>query len=404
MIFLAVLLSVLAVDPGTPPPSAAWRFVAPPPGDPFEHPPWRAISLSSAKPEDVVEKTAYRGRRRRYAQLRYGSPGSTRVTVVVDEVGPGEVNLYVDADRNRRIEDRDRVDGRGPVWRLPLTIAIAEEESTREIHREVVLRLGSTGRVLSVAAAGYLEGTVRLAGRDHAARRTDGDTDGSYTSPQDHLWVDLNDDGRWDPTTEQFLYAAILTIGPGRYAVRSDPAGTRLAFEPLEGTGTVRLTVRRPETRDHLAEIHAQLIGRDGSALNVNGSAEVTVPVGEYRISALSLVLSDPAGGPPWHFGFSEILRQPRRTWHKVEKGTVLDLDPLRGLELKAEIHEPPDERKPGLPVTILPRLITGDDLLINFGYRGAATAPGADYETTAHVKLCSSDGKILDATTSGFS
>jgi len=56
------------------------------------------------------------------------------------------------------------------------------------------------------------------------------------------------------------------------------------------------------------------------------------------------------------------------------------------------------------LPVTILPRLVTGDNLLINFGYRGAATAPGADHEATAHVTLCSDDGTILDATTSVFS
>jgi hypothetical protein len=73
-------------------------------------------------------------------------------------------------------------------------------------------------------------------------------------------------------------------------------------------------------------------------------------------------------------------------------------------LELKAEIHVPPDQRKPGLPVTVLPRLLTGDDLLIGFGYRGAATDPGDDHETTASVKLCSADGTILDATTSGFS
>ena len=162
MTFLAILLSALAVDPGAAPLLAAWRFVAPPPGDPFEHPPWRAISLSSTKPEDIVEKVVYHGRPR-YAQLCYGSPGSTRVTVVVDEVGPGEVNLYVDADRNRRIEARDRFAGLGRVWRLPLAMAIAEDKSTRQIPREVVLRLGSTGRVLSVAAAGYLEGTVRLA-------------------------------------------------------------------------------------------------------------------------------------------------------------------------------------------------------------------------------------------------
>ena len=47
MTFLPLLLSVLALDPAAATPSAAWRFVAPPLGDPFEHPPWRAISLSA---------------------------------------------------------------------------------------------------------------------------------------------------------------------------------------------------------------------------------------------------------------------------------------------------------------------------------------------------------------------
>ena len=91
--------------------SSGWRFVLPAPGDPFEHAPFRALVLAREKPEDLVEKVAYRGdpARRRYAQIRFGSPGSIRVTVVLDEVGPGEADLYVDADRNRRIDDRDRV-------------------------------------------------------------------------------------------------------------------------------------------------------------------------------------------------------------------------------------------------------------------------------------------------------
>ena len=100
-------------DPGPKPSSSSsgWRFVLPAPGDPFEHAPFRALVLGREKPEDLVEKAAYRGdpARRRYAQVRFGSAGSIRVTVVLDEVGPGEADLYVDADRNRRIDDRDRV-------------------------------------------------------------------------------------------------------------------------------------------------------------------------------------------------------------------------------------------------------------------------------------------------------
>jgi hypothetical protein len=409
MTLLPLLVAALALEPAGAPPAAAWRFVAPPPGDPFEHPPLRALGLSPEKPDDVVEKLVYRGHRRRYAQLRYGSPGSTRVTIVVDEAGPGEADLYVDADRNRRIEPKDRVAGQGPLWRLPLDVAAVEGESTRATPRAVVFRLGATGRTLSVAAAGYLEGTVRLAGRAHAARRTDGDADGSFTGPQDRVWIDRNDDGRWDPVAEQFLYAAILTIGAERYAVRSDPQGTRLAFEPLEGTGTVRLVVQCPETRERLVEVHALMTGRDGSALNVDGSggvAEVTAPVGEYRLSALTLVLTDPAGGRPWHFSFSDISvivgwREP--LWHKVEKGRVLDLDPAGRLELTAQVAAPPAERKRGAPVTVQPRLYTGDGLLIVYSYRGSPAAPGADRVMTAHVALCSASGEALDGSTSGF-
>ncbi|QEH35014.1 hypothetical protein OJF2_35590 [Aquisphaera giovannonii] len=403
MTFLTMLLVLLLREPAAASPKSAWRFVGPPAGDAFEHPPWRAMSLGPSRPEDVAERVGYRGSRRRYAQLRYGSPGSTRVTVVVDEAGPEDVDLYVDADRNRRIEARDRVAGRGRSWRLPLGLAIVEEDSTREIPREVALRLGATGRILSVAAVGYLEGTVEIAGRTHAARRTDGDADGSYTGPQDPIWIDLDDDGRWDPAAEQFLYAAILTIGPDRYVVRSDPAGTRLSFAPLEGTGTVRLAVGRRETREHLAEIHAQLIGRDGSAVNIDGGPGVTVPVGEYRLGALTLVLTDPAGGAPWHYGFSERPFDPGLAYHAVGKGAVLDLDPLLGLALRAEIEEPPGERRPGRPVTVNPRLTTGDGLLINYGHRGSVTSPAADEVTTVRVSLASGDGRVLDAATSGF-
>ncbi len=96
---------------GAPLAAPDWHFVLPAPGDPFEHAPFRALVIGREKPEDLVEKAAYRGdkTRRRYAQVRFGSAGSIRVTIVLDEVGPGEADLYVDADRNRRIDDRDRV-------------------------------------------------------------------------------------------------------------------------------------------------------------------------------------------------------------------------------------------------------------------------------------------------------
>ena len=117
----------------------------------------------------------------------------------------------------------------------------------------LVFRLGATGRTLGYAAAGYLEGTVVMGGQSRNVRRMDGDGNGLMTDPQDRIWIDLNHDGQWDAFAEQFLYATILNLDGSRYVVRSDPLGTRLGFEPLVGTGTVRLTLQKVKA----TELHA---------------------------------------------------------------------------------------------------------------------------------------------------
>ena len=61
------------------------------------------------------------------------------MTVVVDTTASGEVDLYVDADRNLKIDDRDRVRRcvvgpparRERIWRLPLDVALVENGAVR---------------------------------------------------------------------------------------------------------------------------------------------------------------------------------------------------------------------------------------------------------------------------------
>src|SRR3954452_18705803 len=112
MSITGVLLGLgLALPGGEGPAGGAWRYAVPPPGDPFANPPPRALALTDRKPPDLREGVRYRGSRRRYARLDYGTGRTAGVAVVVDEVGPGEVDLYVDADRDREITARDRVTG-----------------------------------------------------------------------------------------------------------------------------------------------------------------------------------------------------------------------------------------------------------------------------------------------------
>lgn len=383
-----------------------WRYVLPPSGDPFEHPPLRAISLSRTRPDDVKEMVRYRGARQRYAQLRFGSPGSVRVTIVLDESTTGEVDLYVDADRNRRIEEKDKVAGQGRTWRLPLQVAVVEGEMTKLTPRAAIFRLGATGVTFSFAAAGYVEGTLNIAGRRHAARRTDGDGNGFLTDAQDRLWIDLDDDGRWDPAGEQFLYAPILALGEARYALRSDELGTRLLFEPLVGTGTIKLVLKRPAGTPGLTDLRATLIGRDGSAVGLEGQAEgVTVPAGEYRVATLWLALDDPRGGPRWSFIFSDDDGKPRYKWYKVETGGTIEIDPVGQLEMHTglEVHRKPIRAGDDIPLQ--PRLYTGDGLAINTCFRGSPATPGGgDGDGQgAEITLCGTGQQPLGVARSGF-
>jgi hypothetical protein len=397
-----IVALALAADPSVES-STAWRFVLPPPGDAFEHPPLRALGLVRAKPDDLVERAAYRGARRRYAQLCYGTPGSVRVTVVLDEGTPGVADLYVDADRNRRIDDRDRVLPSGErTWKCGLPLAIVGGDTTRTEARAAVFRLGSTGLTLAFAAAGYLEGTVRLGGRDHRARRTDGDGDGRLNGPEDTLWIDRNDDGRWDPIAEQFLFGTILTIGPARFAARSDEFGGQLVLEPLQGTGTVRLAPRLAGPVS-IAELSAMLIGRDGSATMLAGAtAEATVPIGAYRLGTVTLALEDPGGGPRWGYVFSDLERPGEPVWYEVGKGATVAIDPLGRLELSCHV-EGADPHRAGDDLRVQPRLYTRDGLLIVTCYRGTPTTPGSDDGPDAAIALVDAAGKRLMGGHSGF-
>jgi hypothetical protein len=381
-----------------------WPFVVPEAGDPFEHPPMRALALSNTKPDDVKEMVTYRGARQRYAQLRYGSPGSIRITIVLDGVSPGDVDLYVDANRNRRIEAKDKITGVERTWRLPLDVAVVEGEMTRFIPRAAIFRLGASGLTFSFAAAGYLEGIVSIGGAKHVTRRTDGDGNGFLTDPQDRLWIDLNDDGRWDPVAEQFLYSTILTLGESRHALRSDELGTRLALETVEGTGTVRLDLKRPAASPRATELHATLIGRDGSAVGLSGEGEsTTVPAGEYRLGKLTFAFDDPAGGPKWSFIFSDDGGTREFKWYRVAKDCTLEIDPVGQLVLETGVDETSQSVAAGSDVSLQPRLFTGDGLLINACFRGSPVEPGSHEGHGVDVKLTGAADQSLGVACSGF-
>lgn len=385
-----------------------WKYISTEPGDPFDHAPPRAVPLSPKIPEGVTERAKYRGEVRRYGQIRFGGASSRRVAVVVDETGPKRYDLYVDINRNRIIEDRERMTEVDRTWRFPLSVELIDGGQVRQFPRGVEFRIGASGRTLGFASTGYLEGNVEIAGKSLAARRQDGDGDGLLTGLQDRVWIDGDGDGRWNPIDEQFLFSTILTIRQNRFIVRSDLDGLGISLAPLEGTGiaAIVLPTKPSGSKLPLVSIETTLIGRDGSIVALSGDhSEAQVPVGSYRVGNLSLTLADPAGDPTWTYVFSENGRKGAEHWYEVPKDGKVEIDPIGAVTLEFETAENQAEfaSKPGEEIRVQPRMYTGDGLLIVTVYRGSTLNPLRNEGPWARVALMTSDGVSLFETRSGF-
>jgi hypothetical protein len=396
---LALAVSLLLAVAGQDAPT--WRYVVPPAGAMHEYPPLRTLLLSDQKPEDVREAVTFRGHRRRYAQIRYGSPRATRVLVVLDEISPTEVDLYVDANRNRVIEANEKVTGQGGSWHVPVEVALADggEAPTRTL----IFRYGRITRSLSYATCGYLEAKVRLGDRQVSVRRMDGDANGYFSDPRDRICFDLSGAGNWDPLTEEFLYGPTLNLVGTRYLMQSDQLGTRLTLSKLEGTGTAKLEFAGA-LAGQVEDASVMLLSRDGLISTLRGAAgEEAVPVGEYRVAALFLTLKDPGGGESWNFVFTGDGGDPKlQHWYRIAKGQTALIDPVGVLDFGVSVRGEGRGFKAGETLSIQAHLYTGDKLLINTAYRGS-TQPTHMFDGASYA-LCSAAGTTLATSRSGFS
>jgi hypothetical protein len=369
-----------------------WHYVVPAPGEPLANPPPRALALSDQRPVGLKESVRYRGVRQRFGRLVYGSGRTTGVIVVVDEVAPNQIDLYVDADRDGDITDKERAAGEGLTWRTPLKAVVTEGDVLKEFPRTVLFRYSRISRMLSVATCGYLEGRALLNGKQVVVRRVDGDANGLFADAQDRIW--LGD--------EEFLFAPILRLGEQRLAVRGDALGERLSFAPLEGAGTIRLARTRTLQSVAVEEIQVTLQSLDGVVASLRGvGAEVTVPVGDYRVSTLLLTLKDPQGGQPWGYVFGDNGGKGHR-WKRLDKDGSLTVDPIGGLDFSANVNEGQAECRAGASVFVRPALYTGDGLLIERAYRGRfeSTAYGG---CSGRIALLGPGKQALDSATTGF-
>lgn len=377
-----------------------WTYVVPE-SEAFPSPPVRGHWLDSRRPEDVRLSLETAATGARYVQVRYGSPDSVRVTIMVVVVA-GKSRLYVDADRDRILGERDFVAGSGPTWRLglPYERTTAVPLSPRHIDRTVEIRVHRSGRTISTSTVGYLEHEVKLDGRRCSARMVDGDVSGRFGDADDRLWIDLDGDDCWDRFLEQFPSRPIVRVAGTRYALLGDERGERFSLSELTGAGTVELQLATKGRRDP-QDYRALLVGVDQTAVSLGkDDGPVAVPVGRYRLATLSVKYDGDDDSPAWNYVFSGSGSGAQ--WHEVKREKRCVIEPLTGMKLVAKMDDRQTAYRPGDFVIVSPRLYSAAGLMINSCTRGTMQPWQLGRGPSALVQLCQDDTQVA-AAQSGF-
>ncbi len=394
-------------QPGTPS-QQAWQYLEPD-SDGFSFRPIaKTFRLSEELPPDIEVEATFAGTRQMSAQIRFGSEDSTRVAVVIDELEDGHFDLYLDRDRDRVI----RADEVLPVGDDPrkrhceLEAELIPELLPEHFPRSVVLRRSLAGDRLTVATAGVMQGTINFGDKDVPCIRVDGDANGLFANSADRIWIDVNQDGAWDAVTEQFAVRPLLSIGENRYALRADEAGSRITLDKVVGEGTIKLTMPSLGEGVSVQRLEVMLRGDDGSVYAISGlDSEISLPIGRYALTTISVLINDGKRREPWKFVFSHVSGYEKDVWHELTDGQELSLDVVGELSFEVKATNLANGAKPGDFLSIQPQLFTGDGLLINSCVFGDQDASWVAAHNEARLNLMDpGTEQTLDSNMSGFS
>jgi hypothetical protein len=398
----SLVVASLCLSPITRAQTGLWRYEGQPEDPLPARAVYRAIALTDEPPADVQLRPKFRGASKLYAQLRYGSENSTRVVIVIDDLGGGRFDLYVDADRDRTIQDAERLEGNSRTRIASLEVEIDRERGVLREARHVSFRRGITGRTLSVATLGHVAGEVDFDGSTPiVVRRVDGNGNGLFSDSADRIWLDVDRSGTWDAFREQFPHTPVLNHQGVRYAVRADRLGRRLAIQRIEGVGRVMVDLPTAEIQRRIVTLSGMLVGDDGSAFAFQRGQSVVVPIGKYTVGSVSISLTDDNSTLPWNFVFSGFS-QPANL-RQVDRAEEIVIDPVGQLRFKLELDEESIACRPGETIAVRPRLYTQGGLLINASSRGETDRRSGGNHNQASIQLRSLDGALLESTSSGF-
>ena len=251
-----------------------------------------------------------------------GSTPDSALAVAWNAKGPDGPSLWVDADGDGRLSRSERHVLR-PGKTLAITATITGKNATSKpggtapesVHRTLLFRPGLLGEGPRFAVKGAMSGALVLGGKTFRALLTDGNADGCFDAAGvDRIWVDLDDDGRFDAVTERFPLGAPITLSTSRgtavYTMTSDPwACSVAAHERDNRLGRLELGFESTGVASSLTSsiesVSASLVSESGELVTILDLGKVQdVLVGDYRLASLELHMVDQAA-KVWSYTFT---------------------------------------------------------------------------------------------------
>lgn len=380
---------------------------------------YRAVVLRN-EPPMMLEIDGDSDRARwRYGMVLVGSSPRTALALVCAPGSEAGGRIGVDGNGDGRIaaDEWYTLTGDGGVD-CSAAVRIAPEDTPgsnrpaddiRTLVRTLIVQRDREGE-LRYAVRGCRAGRLTLGGASHAALLADGDADGLFHhAGKERLWIDLDNDGSFDPFVEQFALGRPVRVQGAAWIVSADPTGELVSARGRsEEMGELRVTLgvassARPE------RVAIALVSDLGELVTIDKLDEpVKLPAGEYWASDLSLDLRDKEGAL-WHYMFSGRRGQSA----KVTAAEAARLVLLDGLELDFESKVPAPPRaadgrgagrrgaKPADPVAYTPRLSARTGLEL----RGMTVQVGRRQPNgrAAELTMTYGGGRSLRVGNSGF-
>jgi hypothetical protein len=214
--------------------------------------------------------------------------------------------LWIDADGDERLKPDERFLVKGDRLEVPIRAAFEYEQGVQREPRTVILRRSALGG-WQYAARGYRQGRLVVGPREHAAILIDGNANGRFDDAgEDRIWIDQDDDGRFDPFLERFPLGRTMRVGDEVYAIRADRGGAQVRAQPRsKDRGVLRLALGVEGAK--VRSFGASLVSDIGELVRLEALDEPhSLPVGAYRFASLQLEL-EKADENCWRYTFSGL-------------------------------------------------------------------------------------------------